>query len=212
MAERSRRWQAGFPTMDTNDDALGHLYRRSLADLGALRVASPDGSSRIVVAAGIPWFMALFGRDSLITAYMALPFAPELAADSLEVLAAYQGSRVDRASAEEPGKILHELRAGPLAVRRGFLGRAYYGTIDATLLFVTLVAEVHRWGTAPDAVERLVPAVERCLDWALTYGDADGDGFAEYRRQGRHGLANQAWKDSGEPGHSISMVAFMPAG
>lgn len=198
MAERARRWQAGFPTLETNDDVLGHVYRRSVADLGALRVPSPDGTDRVVVAAGIPWFMTLFGRDSLITAYMALPFAPELAVDSLEVLAAFQGRRVDRASAEEPGKILHELRAGPLAARRGFLGQVYYGTVDATLLFVTLVAEVHRWGVAPEAVERLVPAVERCLDWALTYGDADGDGFVEYGRQGRHGLVNQAWKDSAD--------------
>ena len=198
MAERARRWQAGFPTLEADDDTLGHTYRRSVADLGALRVASPDGSNRVVVAAGMPWFMTLFGRDSLITAYMALPFAPELAVDTLEVLAAFQGRRVDRDSAEEPGKILHELRAGPLAGRSRFMGRLYYGTVDATLLFVTLVAEVHRWGVARDAVERLVPAVERCLDWALTYGDADGDGFVEYRRQGRHGLANQAWKDSGD--------------
>lgn len=143
MAVRAARWQAGFPTLETNDDGLGHLYRRSVADLGALRIPSPDGTDRVVVAAGIPWFMTLFGRDSLIAAYMALPFAPELAIDSLEVLAAFQGRAVDRTSAEEPGKILHELRSGPLAVRRGFLGHAYYGTIDATLLFVTLVAEVH---------------------------------------------------------------------
>jgi len=198
MADRARRWQAGFPVLETDNDVLAHTYQRSVADLGALRVASPDGSGRVVVAAGMPWFMTLFGRDSLISAYMALPFAPGLAVDSLEVLAAFQGERVDPVSAEEPGKILHELRAGPLADRRGFLGRAYYGTIDATLLFVTLVAEVHRWGVAPDAVERLVPAVERSLDWALRYGDADGDGFVEYRRTGRRGLVNQAWKDSGD--------------
>lgn len=198
MARRASRWQAAFPVLETNDDALAHIYRRSVADLGALRVPSPDGTNRVVVAAGIPWFMTLFGRDSLIAAYMALPFAPELAVDSLEVLASFQGRRVERASAEEPGKILHELRAGPLAVRRGFLGHAYYGTVDATLLFVTLLAETHRWGVAPGAVERLVPAIERCLDWALTYGDADGDGFIEYRRRGRRGLLNQAWKDSGD--------------
>ena len=180
------------------DDALAHTFRRSVADLGALRIPSPDGSDRIVVAAGMPWFMTLFGRDSLIAAYMALPFAPGLAIGSLEVLAAFQGQRVDRDSAEEPGKILHELRAGPLADRRGFMGNVYYGTVDASLLFVTLVAEVHRWGVAPDSVDRLVPAVERCLDWALTYGDADGDGFVEYRREGRRGLVNHAWKDSGD--------------
>lgn len=198
MAVRARRWRTAMPTLETNDDALGHLYRRSIADLGALRVPSPDGTDRAVIAAGMPWFMTLFGRDSLITAYMALPFAPELAVDTLGVLAAFQGRQVDRTSAEEPGKILHELRSGPLAVRHGFLGHAYYGTIDATLLFVILVAEVHRWGVAPAAVERLVPAVEHCLDWALTYGDADGDGFVEYRRHGRRGLVNQAWKDSAD--------------
>ena len=198
MAQRASRWQAAFPSLETNDDVLAHVYRRSVADLGALRIPSPDGTNRVVVAAGMPWFMTLFGRDSLIAAYMAMPFAPELAVDSLEVLASFQGRQVDRASAEEPGKILHELRAGPLAVRRGFLGHAYYGTVDATLLFVTLLAEIHRWGVSPDAVERLVPTMERCLDWALTYGDADADGFIEYRRGGRRGLLNQAWKDSGD--------------
>lgn len=198
MADRARRWQAGFPSLETDDDTLLHTYRRSVADLGALRIPSPDGSNRVVVAAGIPWFMTLFGRDALITAYMALPFAPELAVDSLEVLAAFQGRRVDPESAEEPGKILHELRSGPLAVRRRFLGHFYYGTVDATLLFVTLVAEVHRWGIAPDAVARLVPAVERCIDWALARSEADRDGFVTYQRKFRHGLANQAWKDSAD--------------
>lgn len=198
MADRARRWQADFPSLETDDDTLLHTYRRSVADLGALRIPSPDGSNRVVVAAGIPWFMTLFGRDALITAYMALPFAPELAVDSLEVLAAFQGRRVDPESAEEPGKILHELRSGPLAVRRRFLGHFYYGTVDATLLFVTLVAEVHRWGIAPDAVARLVPAVERCIDWALARSEADRDGFVTYQRKFRHGLANQAWKDSAD--------------
>lgn len=133
MAERARLWLPGFPTLETDDDGLRHLFERSCRDLGALRIPSPDGSDRVVVAAGMPWFMTLFGRDSLLTAYMALPFAPELAVGTLEVLAALQGRRVDPTTEEEPGKILHEVRGGPLASRDGRAG-VYYGSIDATLL------------------------------------------------------------------------------
>jgi glycogen debranching enzyme len=198
MADRSRRWLAQFPRLETDDDDLRHLFERSCRDLGALRIPSPDGSDRVVVAAGMPWFMTLFGRDALLTAYMALPFAPGLAVDSLEVLAAFQGRRPDPRTDEEPGKILHEIRSGPLATAWAGPRGVYYGSIDATLLFVILAAEVQRWGVAPRAIERLLPSIERAVDWALTWGDLDGDGYVEYSRRAGRGLVNQGWKDSSD--------------
>lgn len=194
MLQRARRWQRGFPTLETNDDTLAHVYQRTAADLGTLRISSPDGSEATVVAAGMPWYMTLFGRDSLVTGYMALPFAPDLAVDSLKVLAAFQGTRHNPNTGEEPGKILHELRSGLLSAGE----YRSYRSIDATLLFVVLAAEVHRWGVAPASVEELMPAVERCLEWALSRSDADDDGFISYSNASVQGPLNQAWKDSGD--------------
>lgn len=194
MLERGRHWQSGFPTLETDDDTLVHVYQRTAADLGTLRISSPDGSEATVVAGGMPWYMTLFGRDSLITGYMGLPFVPDLAVDSLKVLAAFQGTRTDLDSGEEPGKILHELRSGPLSAG----GYRSYRSVDATLLFVILAAEAHRWGVAPASVEELMPAVERCLEWALTRSDADEGGFLSYSNSSIHGPLNQAWKDSGD--------------
>jgi glycogen debranching enzyme len=151
----------------------------------------PDGSGDLSVAAGLPWFLALFGRDAILTALMVLPFDRELAAGVLRTLARNQGTRTDEASEEQPGRILHEMRSGEVAVRAG--RRAYYGTVDATPLFVTLVAEAWRWGLAWPEVEALLPNVRRALEWMRTAGDPDRDGYLEYG-SGR-GLRNQGWKD-----------------
>jgi glycogen debranching enzyme len=148
------------------------------------------------VAAGAPWFMALFGRDSLLSSFMALPLDPALTVGTLRALARLQGTKVDPDTEEEPGRILHETRLGlsfPLA--RG--GQSvYYGTADATPLFVAVLGEVARWGIAPDAVAELLPHADRALDWISQYGDLDGDGFVEYHRKTEQGLINQGWKDS----------------
>jgi glycogen debranching enzyme len=140
--------------------------------------------------------MALFGRDSLWASLMALPVDPSLALGTIQTLADRQGSVVDEMSEEEPGKILHEVR---LDVSSGLaLGgkSAYYGSVDATPLFVAVLGEVSRWGFAADTIAALMPHVDRALDWIRNYGDKDGDGFVEYERLNDRGLINQGWKDS----------------
>jgi glycogen debranching enzyme len=193
LAERARRWRARFPTLECAWDALDHLLRRSVEDLATLLMEDPDGAGDLVVAAGLPWFMALFGRDAILTALAALPFDRELAAGVLRTLARHQGTEEDESSEEQPGRIPHEMRFGDVAARGG--RRVYYGTVDATPLFVTLVAEAWRWGLPWSEVETLLPNVRRALDWMRTLGDPDGDGYVEYAVRPGRGLRNQGWKD-----------------
>jgi glycogen debranching enzyme len=193
---RLASWEATVPRLISDDSRLARVVEQSLEDIAALRIFDDEHPERVVVAAGAPWFMTLFGRDSLITAYMCLPFAPELAVGVLHSLADLQGRVDDPESEEQPGKILHELR------RRGGGGpfsrsSRYYGTIDATPLFVMLAAEAWRWGAlAPADLPSLMPAIDAAMGWIATDGDIDGDGFVEYHRRSPRGLANQGWKDS----------------
>ena len=134
--------------------------------------------------------------DSLLTSWMALPVDPTLALGTLQTLARYQGSREDPLTEEQPGRILHEVRLGAEGALALGGGRAYYGTADATPLFVALLGELHRWGLPETEVAALLPAADRALEWIDTYGDPNGDGFVEYRRATDRGLVNQGWKDS----------------
>jgi glycogen debranching enzyme len=193
---RRQEWVSKIPVLQMGNRSIERTLRRSYDDLGALRIEDPEHPNRIVVAAGAPWFMALFGRDSLWASLMALPVDPSLALGTIQTLADRQGSVVDPMSEEEPGKILHEVR---LDVSSGLaLGgkSAYYGSVDATPLFVALFAEVSRWGFTTDTIDALMPHVDRALEWIRDYGDKDGDGLVEYERLNDRGLINQGWKDS----------------
>ncbi|HET8643389.1 MAG TPA: glycogen debranching N-terminal domain-containing protein, partial [Pseudonocardiaceae bacterium] len=183
---RHERWLRDTPTIETADPQLRRTFERSRADLGSLRIT--DGGGGTAVAAGSPWYMTLFGRDSLLTAYLALPLDQALAVGTLRMLARHQGKTTDAATEEEPGKILHELRSGIDPSRYLGGGHAYYGTVDATPLFVVLVGELSRWGVD---VEEFLPHVDRALQWLQTH-----DGFVSYRRRTDRGLVNQGWKDS----------------
>jgi len=189
-------WRSSLPTVVSLDPRLPTAVNQALSDLAALRIIDRTQPDRVVVAAGAPWFMTLFGRDSLLTAWMMLPFDGSLARGVLASLADLQGVLDDPASEEQPGRIVHELR------RHGgsgsFTSRSrYYGTVDATPLFVGLAAEAWRWGSIDEVTLRtLAPAVGRALDWIIGPGDSDGDGFVDYRRRDPLGLANQGWKDS----------------
>lgn len=195
-ARRFLAWQSGSPVSTLEDDAMERVIRRSQEDLGALRIFDPDHPGRPVVAAGVPWFMALFGRDSLLTSLMALPLDPALALGTLQTLAGLQGEREDASSEEQPGRILHEVRLGA-TTNLALGGRSvYYGTIDATPLFVVVLGELARWGGLPDDADDLLAAADRALEWVDRFGDRDGDGFVEYARLNEHGLVNQGWKDS----------------
>jgi glycogen debranching enzyme len=207
VAWPSRRWaqldsgphhpSARFdvPSVTCSDPVFPSLLERSIADLSSLLVEDPKGDDDRFLAAGSPWYLTLFGRDSLWSAAMTLPLGLDVARGTLRALARRQGRVRDPATEEAPGKIIHEVRHGGL-VERSDLPPLYYGTMDATPLFVSLLHEAWRWGLPDDEVERLLPAAEAALDWLATDGDPDGDGFLEYRRSGERGLANQGWKDS----------------
>jgi glycogen debranching enzyme len=190
-------WIRQAPTIGSSWDKLGHIYWRSLVDLAALRFYPDAVPGASVPAAGLPWFMALFGRDSVITSYQALPFAPELAETTLRALAALQGTRLDAFRDEEPGKILHELRVGELTHFDERPHSPYYGTADATPLWLVLLDETERWTGNADLVRELEPNVRAALAWIDEHGDRDGDGYVEYQRgDDETGLDNMCWKDS----------------
>ncbi|MBF6183450.1 amylo-alpha-1,6-glucosidase [Nocardia otitidiscaviarum] len=189
-----RQWRATATRLTTGDVGLTAVLQRTESDLGALRMDDPaDGTA--YVAAGAPWFMALFGRDSLLTSWMALLLDSDLALGTLRQLAKLQGTQVDPVTEEEPGRIMHEMRHGP-GGDQVLGGTVYFGTADATPLFVMLLAECWRWGVEESAIRELLPAADAALEWIDRFGDSDGDGFVEYRRKTDRGLANQGWKDS----------------
>jgi len=195
-SQRMRGWQAAAPEVTVGHPVLDRAVAIARRDLGALRILDPEHPEDDVVAAGAPWFMALFGRDSLLTGSMMLPFFPELALGTLRTLARLQGRAVDVRSEEEPGRILHEVRLGvdnSLALGGE---QVYCGSIDSTPLFVMLVGEALRWGAPRPVLEELVPAVDAALRWIEEHGDRDGDGLVEYQRGTDRGLLHQGWKDS----------------
>ncbi|HST72396.1 glycogen debranching N-terminal domain-containing protein [Kocuria sp.] len=195
-ARRYAAWEEDVPRLSVTDRNVENVLTRSQADLGSLRIFDAEHPDRVAVAAGAPWFMALFGRDSLLSSYMALCVDPALATGTLQTLASLQGKKIDPDTEEEPGRIVHEVRLGASAGLAMGGGQAYYGTADATPLFVSLLAEVSRWGLAGDILDSLLPHADRALEWVEKFGDRDGDGFVEYARHNEHGLLNQGWKDS----------------
>ncbi|MBU4213112.1 MAG: amylo-alpha-1,6-glucosidase [Actinobacteria bacterium] len=188
------------PEVETADRRLAAWLDRALDDVAGLRMSARFAPDDVFLAAGAPWFFTLFGRDSLWAARMMLPLGTELAAGTLRTLAARQGTRLDAASAEAPGKILHEVRRDGLAMPDDgmHLPPLYYGTVDATALWVTLLHDAWRWGMPPEEVAPLIGPLEAALAWLSGSGDPDGDGFLEYIDTTGHGLSNQGWKDSGD--------------
>ena len=190
-------WRTGMATVASDNELFDRLIERSVLDLRLLLNDGPRPGEQYL-AAGVPWFATLFGRDAIISAYESIAFRPDLAIATLEVLAARQAMVDDPRTDAEPGKILHEVRTGEMA-RTGELPFAtYYGSVDSTPLWLILLGETHDW-TGDDAlVDRLWPNALAALAWIDRYGDLDGDGFVEYRRRAPLGLINQGWKDSTE--------------
>lgn len=190
-------WRASVPRLETDWDLLRHVYERACDDLAALRLrAKVAGNEYALPAAGLPWFMAIFGRDTLITAHQALVLGPDLAVGALRALAGLQGRVEDDFREEEPGRILHEVRLGELATLGDKPHSPYYGSVDATPLFLVLLSETYRWTGDADLVRELEANARAALLWIDRYGDRDGDGYIEYERRSAEGLANQGWKDS----------------
>jgi glycogen debranching enzyme len=196
--ERSlERWLRDAPRLESDLDSLKVTYRRSLVDLAALRFSPPITGQRSLPAAGLPWFMTLFGRDSIFTSLQALPFTPELAATTLHALGDWQGSRVDDFRDEDPGRILHEMRYGEMSAFEERPHSPYYGCADATPLYVVLLDEYERWTGDRRLVRELENEARAALNWIDEYADLMGNGYVWYQRRNEEtGLENQCWKDS----------------
>jgi glycogen debranching enzyme len=192
-----RAWRNSTASVKTNHQAAQRALDRGLADLRLLVNNGPAAGERYI-AAGVPWFCTLFGRDALITAIQLLAFRPQVARDTLAVLARLQATDIDEWRDAQPGKILHELRTGEMAGAGEIPHSPYYGTVDATPLWLMLLDEYHRWTADDELVTELWPNALAALSWLDEHGDVDGDGFVEYQRHSRRGLANQGWKDSGD--------------
>ncbi len=202
------RWETSSSNFQTDNDVLDGLLKTAIGDFHALQI--PDGDQHII-AAGIPWFATIFGRDSIIAAYQSLSLNSQLATDTLRVLARYQGREINDWRDEQPGKILHEYRAGEMTRDGEMPFGPYYGSVDSTPLFLTLLGETFNWTNDEQLVEELLPNVYAALEWIDQYGDLDGDGFVEYLRRSPKGLVNQGWKDSWDANmHRDGTVAKPP--
>jgi glycogen debranching enzyme len=191
------RWLGDAPRVESDWDPLKAIYRRSLVDLAALRFSPPIAAGRSLPAAGLPWFMTMFGRDSIFTSLQAIPFEPELAATTLRALGDWQGVRVDDFRDEDPGRILHEMRYGEMAAFEERPHSPYYGCADATPLYVVLLDEYERWTGDRAIVRELEVEARAALRWIDEYADLQGTGYIWYqRRNEKTGLENQCWKDS----------------
>jgi glycogen debranching enzyme len=186
-----------LPRLSCDWPSLQVTYRRSLVDLAALRFFPLTLPGQALPAAGLPWFMTLFGRDSMTVSYQALPFTSAFAETTLQALALLQGTRVDDFRDEEPGKIMHEMRFGEMTAFEERPHSPYYGTADATPFFLILLDEVECWTGNVTLVRQLEMEARAALTWIDTYGDRNGDGYVEYSRRNKEtGLENQCWKDS----------------
>jgi glycogen debranching enzyme len=193
VRESLAAWHLRVPQVRASWEMLSHSFVQSVSDLASLRMRSNGSGLGKLPGAGVPWFMSVFGRDTIITCLQTLIFGPELARTALEVLAELQAKEDDPSIDAEPGKIVHEVRQGK-AARRWF--PRYYGTLDATPLYLILVSEVWRWTDDIALMRDLKEPAMAALRWIDEYGDRDGDGFVEFQKRSDHGLDVQSWKDS----------------
>ena len=175
--KRHFEWFEQVPRVSSDNTHICNATAQSLTDLESLRIFSPTEPDAPVIAAGAPWFMTLFGRDSLLTAWMSMIVDPNLASGVLKTLAKFQGTKDNPDREEQPGKIMHEVRFADAKTASLEEGDFYYGSADATPLFVMTLGELDRWGEAPEVVEELMPAADAAINWLINYGDLDGDGY-----------------------------------
>jgi glycogen debranching enzyme len=197
MARGLEKWLGHAPKLECDWRPLEQIYQRCLTDLAALRFSTLTMPGHAMPAAGLPWFMTIFGRDSIFTSLQALPFTSELAATTLQVLAERQGTRIDDFRDEDPGRIPHEMRYGEMTAFEERPHSPYYGCADATPLFVVLLDEYERWTGDTKLVRSMERAARAALAWIDEYADLQGNGYVSYQRRNvESGLENQCWKDS----------------
>ncbi|MGI8552008.1 MAG: amylo-alpha-1,6-glucosidase [Dehalococcoidia bacterium] len=199
LEQYQQEWTKACTAMETANDNVRNAYKQSVEDMGALRMPEHDlGPDVWVPAAGVPWFVTLFGRDSLIVSYQNMMVHAAFAAGALRELARYQAKERDNWRDAQPGKILHELRHGELAFFHKNPFTPYYGTADATILYLIILHEHYKWTGDRKLLEELHDVALGCLEWIDQSGDLDGDGFQEYKTFSDQGFDNMAWKDSGD--------------
>lgn len=197
--KRQARWQSRCTAIMTSNNGVYRMYRQAIDDMGALRIYDLDVSDEAwVPAAGVPWFVTLFGRDSLTVSLQNMLVSPGFARGALKRLAEYQAQERDDWRDAQPGKILHEIRFGELAHFHKIPFTPYYGTADATILYLMVLSETYRWTGDMELLKEFRSVAEKCLDWIDHYGDLDGDGFQEYKTFSSLGYNNLAWKDAAD--------------
>ena len=197
--KRQARWQALCTDIVTSNNDLYRTYRQAVDDMGALRIYDMDVSEDAwVPAAGVPWFVTLFGRDSLTVSFQNMAVSPDFARGALHWLAKYQATKRDDWREAQPGKIMHELRSGELAHFNLVPFTPFYATADATILYLIVLSELYRWVGDINSLKEYQQVAENCLSWIDNYGDLDGDGFQEYKSFSSYFYENVSWKDAGE--------------
>lgn len=197
LEQQRAQWFQSLAVCESSSEDVREAYRQAVDDITVLRLTAADPViEHCAIAAGLPWFATLFGRDSLIIGMQSLPITKRVAPAVLRDLAALQATAEDDFRDAQPGKILHEMRYGELAYFHEIPHTPYYGTADATMLYLILLHETYRWTADRRLVEELLPAAERALAWIDRDGDLDGDGFQEYLRRSPRGIRHQGWKDS----------------
>jgi glycogen debranching enzyme len=198
IEQRLTDWKSATTAVTTSNEDIYRLFKQSVEDLAALRLPWKVEEKGFIPAAGVPWFVALFGRDSLIVSLQNMIVHPDFARSALTVLGDLQATEIDDYRDAQPGKILHEMRQGELAQLKLIPHTPYYGTADATALYLITLHEAWRW-LGDDAIcTQHEDVAKRCLDWIDNYGDMDGDGLQEYQTRSPHGYENMAWKDAGD--------------
>ncbi len=194
----AQTWRLSSLKLSASNTAFASLFDQAVRDMNALRLPTGATGTNFIPAGGVPWFMTLFGRDSLIAALQNILVHPDLASSTLERLAELQATKRDDFRDAEPGKIPHEIRHGELAHFHLVPHTPYYGTADATPLYLILLHAAWRATGDLGLVRRCLHAAERCLEWIDNFGDRDGDGFQEYQTRSSEGYENQGWKDAGD--------------
>ncbi len=197
--ERQARWQERCTSLTSSNHTIERMYQQAVEDMGALRIYDMDVSDEAwVPAAGVPWFVTLFGRDSLTVSYQNMAVSAGFARGALKRLAEYQATERDDWREAQPGKIMHEIRFGELAHFHKAPFTPFYGTADATILYLIVLSEAYRWTGDVELLKAAREVAEKCLDWIDHYGDLDGDGFQEYKSFSSYHYENIGWKDAGD--------------
>lgn len=191
-------WKKIITSVTTSNEEIYRLFRQSVEDMAALRIPHPGDQNKFIPAAGVPWFVAMFGRDSLIVSLQTLTVNPDFARGAISVLGELQATEMDDHRDAQPGKILHELRRGELAERKLIPHTPYYGTADATALYLITLCEAWKWSGDDNLFLQHEEVAKKCLEWIDRYGDLDGDGLQEYQTRSPQGYENMAWKDAGD--------------